>query len=130
MATEWTPCASSQSRNACSCDVTVPNTPGRLPPTETCMCSLPMSTNAANGSSMGSVCNMVNLRILVPQRGRWTSAGHVIGNTNLYSGEQCSPECASDRDRSYSPVRAIGQSSDAPEGTQLRSQKPLRVIRG
>ena len=115
MATECTPWASSQSRSACSCEVTVPNTAGRLPPTETCMCSLPTSTNAASGSSIGSACNMMSLHIGIPQCARRPWPGHVTGRTNLSSGKQSSPECATDRDQGYSLQRAIRRLADAPE---------------
>jgi hypothetical protein len=65
------------------------------------------STNAASGSSMGSACNMMSLHIGVPQCARRPWPGHVRGKTNLSSGKQGSPECATGRDQGYSLPRAI-----------------------
>src|ERR1700676_2313461 len=107
MATERTPCASNQSLNACSCDVTVPNTFGSSPPMETCICSMPTSTNAASGSSTGNFLDMVTLRIEIAMRAAAPSPVTSTETTNLSGGKQSSPKCANDRDRNQSAKQAI-----------------------
>ena len=106
IATECTPWDFNQSRSACNCEVTVPNTAGSSPATDTCMCSLPTSTNAARASNIARDF-IAHLRCKPHRAREERRPGRVTEETNLSNGKLCSPKCATDHDQSQSSMQAI-----------------------
>ena len=115
IATQRTRSDFNQSRRACSCDVTVPNTIGSSPATDTCMCSLPTSTNAARGSSTVRVF-MTHLRVkLHTARG---DAGPVASRGMQISpaGSKAHQNVRLIATRTSLPCRQSNLTLDAPKG--------------
>ena len=85
----------------------MPNTARSSPATDTCICSLPTSTNAARGSTIARCFMVLHFQVELLKIASRRRPGRVTRNANLSNEKQSSPKCAADRDQSQSSMRAV-----------------------